>query len=205
MKDGKEHEENQGSSEDGHSSRTDCDQDSDISFMNDTDEERDTAVIEEEDWIEYMKRSTDEAIEQMKTTKIQCWIKTHRKMKWRLAMRIDWVVKAAEWKPERNTKYKTYRAVGRPKRRWEDEINEVLKPEETETTTGNDMKNNNTWIKVAKNRERWVTLESEYARTAEERSVDKVQRRENPQQDPIRPARQLNGVKSDDDEVANIT
>ena len=37
---------------------SDCDQDSDISFMNDTDEEIDTAEIEEEDWIEYMKRST---------------------------------------------------------------------------------------------------------------------------------------------------
>ena len=61
-----------------------------------------------------------------------------------------WVVKAAEWYPELNTKYKTYRAVGRPKGRWEDEITEFLKPEETETTTGNDLKNNNTWIKVAK-------------------------------------------------------
>ena len=50
--------------EDGHSSNTNCDQDSDISFMNDTVEEIDTAVIEEEDWIEYMKRSADEAIEQ---------------------------------------------------------------------------------------------------------------------------------------------
>ena len=27
-----------------------------------------------------------------------------------------------------------------PKKRWEDEINEFLKPEETETTTGNEMK-----------------------------------------------------------------
>ena len=33
--------------------------------MSDTDEEMDTAVIEEEDWIEY----TDEAIEQMKKYK----------------------------------------------------------------------------------------------------------------------------------------
>ena len=91
-KDGKEDEENLGSSEDetedGHSSNTNCDQDSDISFMNDNDEEIDTAVIEEEDRIEYMKRSTDVAIEQMKTPKIQCWIKTHRRMKWILAMRI---------------------------------------------------------------------------------------------------------------------
>ena len=50
MKDGKEDKENLGSSEDetggGHSSNTNCDQDSDISFMNDTDEEMDKAVIE---------------------------------------------------------------------------------------------------------------------------------------------------------------
>ena len=61
---------NLGSSEDetddGHSSNTHCDPDSDISFMNDTDEKIDTAVIEEEDWIEHMKRSTGEAIERMK-------------------------------------------------------------------------------------------------------------------------------------------
>ena len=61
-----------------------------------------------------------------------------------------WVVKAAGWNPELSTKYKTYRAVVRPKRRWEDEINEFLKAEETETTTGNDMTDNSTWIKVAK-------------------------------------------------------
>ena len=91
-KDGKEDKENLGSSEDetadGHSSNTNCDQDSVISFMNDIDEEIGTAVIEEEDCIEYMKRSIDEATQRMKTAKIQCWIKAHRRMKLRLAMRI---------------------------------------------------------------------------------------------------------------------
>ena len=89
-KDGKETE-NLGScedgSEDGHTSNTNCYQDSDISFINDTDKEIDTAVIEEEDWIEYIRRSTDEAMKQMKITKIQYWIKTHRRMNWRLATR----------------------------------------------------------------------------------------------------------------------
>ena len=122
---GKDDEENLGCSEDetedGHISNTNCDQDRDISFMNDTDEETDTAVIEEEEWIEYMKRSTDEAIEYRKNTEIQCWIKTHRRMKWRLAMRIEsllverWVVKAAEWNPELSTQYNTCRAIGRQK------------------------------------------------------------------------------------------
>ena len=94
--------------------------------------------------------------------------------------------------------------MGRPKERWEDEIYEFLKPEETETTTGNEMKNNDTWIKVAENRERWKATTSEHAKTAAAISVDSVPRRENPPQDPIRPARHLNGVKLEDDELANI-
>ena len=49
----------------GQSSNRHKDQDSEISFENDTDEEIDTTVIEEEDWIEYIKRSTDEAMEKM--------------------------------------------------------------------------------------------------------------------------------------------
>ena len=57
------------------------------------------------------------------------------------------------------------------KKRWEDEINDFLKPEETEETEGNEIKNNDTWIKVAKNRERWKTMESEYATTAAAVSV----------------------------------
>ena len=60
-------------SEDGQGSNTHNDQDSDVSFENDTDEEIDMTVIEVEDWIEYSKRSTDEAIEKMENAKIRCW------------------------------------------------------------------------------------------------------------------------------------
>ena len=128
-----QHFENTSKTDDRNSSNTDHDQDSDISFMNDTDEEIDTAEIEEQDWIEYMKRSTDEAMVRMKTAKVQCRIKAHRRMKWRLAMRIAslpeerWVAKAAGLNPELSMKYKTYRAVGRPINRWEDEINDFLR------------------------------------------------------------------------------
>ena len=48
--------------DEGRSSNTERDHDSDVSFMNDTDEELDTAEIEEEDRAEYTKkRSTKEA------------------------------------------------------------------------------------------------------------------------------------------------
>ena len=47
----------------GLSTTTRNDVDSDVSFEDDADEEIDTTSIEEEDWIEYIKRSTEEAIE----------------------------------------------------------------------------------------------------------------------------------------------
>ena len=58
------------------------------------------------------------------------------------------------------------------KQRWEDE---------------NEIKNNDTWIKVEQQQYLWTAC---YA--------------EKTPQDPIRPARFLNGVRLDDDEVANI-
>ena len=50
-------------SEDGQSSISHNDQDSDVSFESDNDEEIDTTEIEEEDWVDYIKRSTNEAID----------------------------------------------------------------------------------------------------------------------------------------------
>ena len=124
--------------------------------MEDTDDEIDTGEVDEEDWIEYMKRSTAGAVERIKAAKISCWIETHRRMKWRLAMRIAslpderWTKKAAKWNPGLSTKHQTNRTVGRPQKRWEDEVNDSLKPEETEETKGNERKNNDTLIKVPK-------------------------------------------------------
>ena len=88
------------------------DVDSDVSFEDDADEEIDTTSIEEEDWVEYIKRSTEEAIENMENAKIRCWTKTHDRMKWKLALRITtspsdrWLRKAANWNPELSTRYK---------------------------------------------------------------------------------------------------
>ena len=56
-------------------------------------------------WIEYIKRSTREAEEQMKKANIPCWIEARRRMKWIMAMRIaslpeeKWSRKTAEWNP----------------------------------------------------------------------------------------------------------
>ena len=63
---------------DGQSTTTHNDVESEVSFEDDADEEIDTTLIEEEDWIEYTKRSTDEAKEKTESAKIRCWNKTHK-------------------------------------------------------------------------------------------------------------------------------
>ena len=113
--------------------------DREVSFEDDADEEIDTTSVEEEDWIEYIKRSSEEAMEKMESAKMRCWNKTHKKMKWKLALRIatsprdKWLRKVANWNPELSTRYRINRAIGRSRKRWEDDINEFLKQELEDT------------------------------------------------------------------------
>ena len=65
-------------SEDGQSSVSHNDQDSDVSFESDNDEEIDAAEIEEEDSVDCIKGSTNEAMEKMGNEKIRCWKKTQK-------------------------------------------------------------------------------------------------------------------------------
>ena len=138
----------------GHEQSSNKDQDSDVSFQEDQDEEIDKSEKEEE-WIEFIKRSTKGPEEHMKKMKIPCWIETHRRMKWMMAKRVAslpeerWTGKIIEWNPGLDNKIKTNRCVGRPRKRWEDDINEFWRPEETDDTKGNDLKNNCTWKKRA--------------------------------------------------------
>ena len=70
--------------EDGSDQNSNKNQDSDVSFQEDAEEEIDSTE-NEEDWIEYIKRSTKEAEEHLQKQKIPCWIETHRRLKWRMA------------------------------------------------------------------------------------------------------------------------
>ena len=53
--------------------------DSEVSFEDDADDEIDTTLIEEENWIEYMKRSTEDVMEKIESAMIPCWNKTHKR------------------------------------------------------------------------------------------------------------------------------
>ena len=157
---------------DGQSTKSEDDMDSGVTFDEDSDKDIDTVEIEEEDWIDYIRRSTADAIDKMEHAKIRCWNKTHRKMKWKLALRIAtspserWIKKAAEWNPELSSRYWTNRTIGRPKKRWEDDINDFLKQNHDERKTEEPLErknqNNSTWINIASDRKEWTRLEEKY-------------------------------------------
>ena len=64
---------------DGQSTKSEDDVDSGVTFDEDSEKEIDTIEIEEEDWIEYIKRSTVDALDKMERAKIRCWNRTHKK------------------------------------------------------------------------------------------------------------------------------
>ena len=60
-----------------------------IAFLSENETDDSTSRAEEaEDWVEYIKRSTTEAEEKVRTYSTRCWIETQRKLKQRLAMRV---------------------------------------------------------------------------------------------------------------------
>ena len=106
----------------------------------------------------------------MRKMKIPRWIETHRRMMWRMAMRNAslpeerWTSKIIEWNPGQDNKIRTSRSVGRPRKRWEDDINEFLRSEETEEAKGNDLRNNCTWEIHAQKHEEWIAKEDTFAK-----------------------------------------
>ena len=93
-----------------------------MTFDEDSEKDIDTIEIEEEDWIDYIKRSAADALDKMERAKIRCWNRTRKKLKWKLTLRIAtspserWLKKAAEWNPELSSRYRTNRAIGRPRK-----------------------------------------------------------------------------------------
>ena len=96
-------------------------------------------------------------------------------MKWKLSLRIAtspcerWLKKAAEWNPDLSSRYKTNRAIGRPRKRWEDDINDflkqVLEEKENEDPIERMNQTNNNWSHIAKDWRRWALLEGTYTNT----------------------------------------
>ena len=65
---------------DGQSTKSEDDVDSGVTFDEDSEKDIDTIEIEEEGWIDYIKRSTVDAMDKMERAKIRCRNRTHKKM-----------------------------------------------------------------------------------------------------------------------------
>jgi len=68
----------------------------------------------------------------------------------------------ADWNPETSSKYMTSRSIGRPKKRWEDDINDFLKQIYDETKKEETRENKISWISAANDRKEWSRLEEKY-------------------------------------------
>ena len=94
-------------------------------------------------------------------------------MKWKLALRIAtspserWLNKAAEWNPDLSSRYRTNRAIGRPRKDGKMistiSSNKNLKKMKNPIERSNQT--NKTWINIAKDRRRWALLEENYTLT----------------------------------------
>ena len=58
-----------------------------------------------------------------------------------------WNRRVFNWHPGLDSSIRARRQVGRPKRRWEDDLNEFTKTDEGQDGERNDLKNNNSWMK----------------------------------------------------------
>lgn len=102
-----------------------------------------------------------------------------------------WAKKAAEWKHGLDGRTKAQRTVGRPRKRWEDELHGFL-----------NLKNNDKWIKVAQNQREWKQMESEFASAALQR--DGRRRRSRAGQQKGATKRYLNGELLEEGQIMNI-
>ena len=59
-------------------------------------------------------------------------------------LKKKWTRKAAEWNPGLIISTRTQRRAGRPAKRWEDDLNEFVTDEETQTTRSDALKVNKT-------------------------------------------------------------
>ena len=118
----------------------------------------------------HINKSTKEAEEHMEKHKIKCWIETHRRQKWRMARRIitlpvkRWNRRVFNWHPGLDTSVRARRQVGRPKRRWEDDLNEIMKIEEGQDKDKYDLKNNNSWMDEIEDYKKWKENEEKFSK-----------------------------------------
>ena len=78
--------------------------------------------------------------------------------------RKRWNKRDFDWQPGLDTTLRTKRSVGRPKRRWEDDLNEFTKTEEDHEKAQYDLKNNNSWMDEIQDYKKWKENEEKFSK-----------------------------------------
>jgi hypothetical protein len=114
---------------------------------------------EVEPWVEWMKRTTHEALDAIAKVGIPEWTEVQCRRAWRCAghvMRRDdgrWTCRVLDWTPEGN------RRRGHPSTRWIDAVNGFF-IQLIGTSRPNDLYS--FWRTTAQDRETWQKLENDY-------------------------------------------
>ena len=118
-------------------------------------EEESTVMLEP--WVDFIIRATEEAKLRMEDAKVEDWVVTQRRRKWRwaghAARRKDnrWTHRILDWRPEGGK-----RPRQRPLVRWADAIDKFMR-KTLDLPQGD-------WILVAQDQEEWDNLEEDFAK-----------------------------------------
>ena len=77
-----------------------------------------------------------------------------------------WNKRVFEWQPGLDPTLRTKRSVGRPKRRWEDDLNEFTKTEEGHEKAQCELENNNSWMNEIKDYQKWKENEEWFSKNS---------------------------------------
>lgn len=120
-----------------------------------------------ESWPDFIKRSTQTAERLAQKFNVECWLTHYFRCKWRWAMRIAnqdverWSSMASRWDPQIHDERPCQRNQARPRKRWEDDINTLLKLIAKEPEN-DDLSKDASWQQCATNQELWMEYEDRY-------------------------------------------
>ena len=124
-----------------------------------------------EPWQEWISRCTHEAESRMKKLKLEDWKTIQRRRKWKWAHKVamstqdSWILRALNWDPSPHLGLLQNRRVGRPKKRWADDIKEYVDRtmyNATPLPSINPRLDNMYWLGHARSAVTWMQLGDGY-------------------------------------------
>ena len=121
-------------------------------------------TMELEPWTEWIRRATRDAEHQMEATHVEGWIQRARRLKWRWAAKVAkmtperWTIQSTLWMPQLTSHY-AQRKPGHPKKRWDDDLTEMMIMTHTQRP----------WMNAAMDDSTWTSLEDDYVNMMRQR------------------------------------